>query len=113
MHKFGRYFAVAITITIVFLVNTVNVAFSPMLLREDENTQELSIDKGPMQSNSDFYSKLQDTKNRKPYNRFQNLWGFDILDKDTRLDGIEDWGDFACVDEDSAELVIGVDNAEP
>ena len=45
MYKFARYFAVAIAITMVFLANTVNVAFSPIMLREAESTEEFSADK--------------------------------------------------------------------
>lgn len=115
MYKFARYFAVAIAITMVFLANTVNVAFSPIMLREAESTEEFSADKNsilnPTQLNNSFHSRSEKIDNRKPESSFQNLWGLDAFNKDTHFNGIKERSDFACFDDDSAELVIGVNNA--
>jgi len=115
MCKFARYFAVAIAITMVFLANTVNVAFSPTLLTKAESIKEFSADKNsilnPTQLNNSFHSRSEKIDNRKPESSFQNLWGLDAFNKDTHFDGIKERSDFACFDEDSAELVIGVNNA--
>jgi len=117
MYKFARYFAVAIAITMVFLANTVNVAFSPIPLTKAKSTQEFSADRGfmltPTQPDSGFYSGSKEMDNGKSESIFQNLLGLDAFYKDSRFDGIEERGDFACFDEDSAELVIGVNNANP
>jgi thermitase len=116
MYKFGRHFAVAIAITMMFLANIVNVAFSPIILTKAESTKEFSADKGSTltstQPDSGFYSSSKEMDNGKPESSFQNLWGLDAFNKDTHFDGIKERSGFAYFDEDSAELVIGVNNAK-
>ena len=117
MHKTRcRYFAVATAITIIFLANTVNVAFSPVFLREVEAAQDSSVNKSstfqPTQSPTGFCSDFQD-KNKQTPKTFDNFWGLNNFDKNMRLDGTRESGDFAITDENSTELVIGVDNARP
>ncbi len=117
MHRSSwRHFAVAIAITIMFLINTVTVAFSPVFLREVEAARDSSANKGstfqPTQSSNGFDSTFQDKDKRTP-RAFSDFWGLFDFDKNTRLDGIKECGDFAIADKDSMELVIGVDGAKP
>jgi thermitase len=112
MHKNRwRYLKVTIAIIILFLANTVYVAFNPMLLREVEAKEDSSADKNstfyPAQSSNDFYFNSQDKNKRMPKS-FQNFWGFDAFNRDSSFNGIKGYGDFAIADGDSMELVIGV-----
>ena len=112
MHKNRwRYLKVTIAIIIIFLANTVYVAFNPMLLREVEAKEDSSADKSstfyPAQSSNDFYFNSQDKNKRMPKS-FQNFWGFDAFNRDSSFNGIKGYGDFAITDGDSMELVIGV-----
>jgi subtilisin family serine protease len=117
MHKSGwRHFAVAIAITIMFLINTVTVAFSPVFLREVEAARDSSANKGstfqPTQSSNGFDSTFQG-KDKRTSRAFSDFWGLFDFDRNTSLDGIREYNDFAVADEDSIELVIGVDGAKP
>jgi len=91
------------------------VAFSPVFLREVETAQSSSVDKSstlqPTQSSNESCSHFQDKNKRTPW-AFDNFWGLN-LDRNTRLDGIKEYGDYAIADEDSMELVIGVEDAKP
>ena len=112
MHKNRwRYLKVTIAIIIIFLANTVYVAFNPMLLREVEAKEDSSADKSstfyPAQSSNDFYFTSQDKNKRMPKS-FQNFWGFDAFNRDSGFNGIKGYGDFAIAGGDSMELVIGV-----
>ena len=112
MHKNRwRHLKVTIAITIMFLANTVYVAFSPMVLREVEAKENSSADKGstfyPPQSSNDFYFNSQD-KNKGIPESLQNFWDFGAFNMDSSFNEIKGYGDFAVAGEDSMELVIGV-----
>ena len=108
--KIWSYLKVTIVITMMFLANTVYVAFGPMLLREVE-AKENSADKSstfcPPQLSNDFYFNSQD-KNEGIPESLQNFWDFGSFDRDSGFNGIKDYGDFVVADGDSVELVIGV-----
>jgi len=112
MHKVERYFAVAIMMAMMFLVNTVNVAFSSMLLREARSAQKFSADKDSVlhytQPNSGFHSYPKEMDNGKLEKSFQNFWEPDASKENTLFDRTKKRSDFAYRDEDSEELVIGV-----
>ena len=115
MHKFGKYLAVTIAITMILLANTVNATFHPIPLRETQSTPKFSTDKGstlhPTQSKSNFHSISEETNNQKSENSFLDFWGFDAFARDRCFNDVEGYRDFACSDEDSMELVIGVNRA--
>ncbi|RLI19875.1 hypothetical protein DRO45_04655, partial [Candidatus Bathyarchaeota archaeon] len=118
MHKFERHFAVLIVIMLMFLANTMNAAFGSTLLKEMEKTQDFSAEKNsmlpPTQSSSDIYSYSGQVGNEKLRNRSQNpLLSFPSSSKETCLDRVDKLDDFICKDDDSAELVIGINDAEP
>jgi subtilisin family serine protease/archaellum component FlaF (FlaF/FlaG flagellin family) len=117
MHKTRwRHFAVVIAITIMFLINTVTVTFSPVFLREVQAAQDSSANKGstfqPTRSSDGFDFTFQD-KDKRTSRAFSDFWGLFDFDRNTSLDGIKEYNDFAVADEDSIELVIGVDGAKP
>jgi thermitase len=111
-----KYFAVVIAITIMFLTNTVNVAFSPVFLREVEDAPDSSINKSsesqPAQLSNGFCSNLQNKIKQTPQ-AFNNFWEFNDFDNNMRLDRTKEYGDFAITDENSMEVVIGVDYTRP
>jgi len=115
MHKNKcRYLAVTVAITIIFLANTVNVAFSPMLLSEgaDHSSSYESSARNPTQSSIGFDPNLQG-KNRRMAETFDSFLGLNNADENSGFDGIKGYGDFVSADEDSIELVVGVNNAKP
>ena len=118
MHKFERHFAVLIVIMLMFLANTMNTAFGSTLLKEMERTQDFSMEKNSVlpttQSSSDIYSYSGQGGDEKLRNRFQNpLLSFPSSSKEICFDRVDKLDDFICKDDDSAELVIGINDAEP
>jgi len=116
MYKFRRYFTVTIVITLLSLANIVAPVFASMHLTETKNAQNFSVDKGSTlhsaQSKNGINSDNEDINTQKPENRFPEFPWFDLLTKGTSFDEVEKYGDFA-IDDDSMELVIGVNKVYP
>jgi len=117
MHKFVRYLAVSTAITIVFLANTVNAAFHPIPLKEIQITPEFSSEKDsapyPTQSKNSFYPVSEEMKNQKPESSFLDFWDSSVFARDEFFGETKGCREFAYVDEDSMELVIGVNKGYP
>jgi len=111
-----RCYAVVIAMTIMFLANTINTAFSPILSKEIKSAQDSSVDKrgklSPAKSPNDFYSNLQ-YKNKAFPENLRDFLGLKVFDKNTSFDDIKAYADFAAIDDDSMQLIVGVNNADP
>jgi thermitase len=111
-----RYFAVVIAITIMFLSNTVNVAFSHTFSKKIE-TQQGSLTSEtsglqPNQTTNELYSGFKD-KNKQTQMTSSNFWRLTGFGKDASLDGTKEYSNFGITDANPTELVIGVDDTNP
>jgi thermitase len=117
MRKTGRYITVVIAITIVLLANTVNASFIPTLLGKIQSTPELSAGKAstlqPTQSKSSSNSLSKEMKNQKSESSFLDFWESGAFARDKRFNEAMEQTDFTSADEDSMELVIGINSTHP
>ena len=116
MRKFERYFAVAIAITMVFLANTVSALFHPIPLGENQNaefsTSENSMLNSDTLEGSPHYIP-EKTENPKLESSFLDFWDSGSSVNGGYYDEIGKRSNFASADEDSMELVIGVNMTHP
>ena len=116
MRKIRRYLTVVIAITMVFLANTVSAVFHPIPLKENQNTEFSTNKNSTLNSNtsrSDFHSILGQMKNQKSESSFLDFWDSGSFASGRYYNEIGKRSDFASADEDSMELVIGVNMTHP
>jgi len=116
MRNFEKYFVVAVATTMILLANTVSATFNPKPLLNTQSTREFSANENSTvhtgKSNNNSYSlfgKLNDQKSRKS---FLDFGLFDASEGDRWFNELGNYGDFV-VDEDSMELVIGINSDYP
>jgi thermitase len=116
MRKTGRYVAVVIAITMVFLANTVSAVFHPIPLEENQNTKLLTNENStlnPDTSRSGFHSVPEEIKNQNSKSSFLDFWKSGVNTSESGFKGVSGYSDFVSKDNDSMELVIGVNTAHP
>jgi thermitase len=116
MRKFEKYFVVTIAITMILMANTVNATFNLIPLLKTQSTLESSHkDFKPQlpQLNSSFSTSSKGTQNGMSESDFLNLWKSGVSTSENSLKGVSSYGDFVSKDNDTMELVIGVNLALP
>lgn len=116
MRRIGRYLTVVIAITMVFLANTVSAVFHPTPLKENQNTEFSTNKNSTLNSNtsrSDLHSIPEEIKNQKSESSFLDFWKSGVNTSESSFKGVSGYSDFVSKDNDSMELVIGVNRALP
>jgi thermitase len=116
MRKFARCFVVIIAITMILMANTVNATFNIIPLRKTQNIPESSYNSFKSQlpqSNTNLPTSSQGTQNGMSESDFLNLWKSGVSTSENSLKGVSSYGDFVSKDNDTMELVIGVNLALP
>ena len=116
MRRIGRYLTIVIAITMVFLANTVSAVFHPTPLKENQNTEFSTNKNSTLNSNtsrSDLHSIPEEIKNQKSESSFLDFWKSGVSTSESSFKGVSGYSDFFSKDNDSMELVIGVNRALP
>jgi thermitase len=104
-----------IAITTIFIASTVSVALSTIIPKNIVGVPELLTDRQYTRLAS--LANSPDTNIQEKVNQisesFRSFWKLNGFDKNICGEGVTGLGDFICADEDSMELVIGVDNSRP
>jgi thermitase len=116
MRKFERYFVATVAITMILMANTVNATFT---LIPSQKTQSLSeplnngVKSQLSQSNANIPSSSKEVQNGKSESNFLDLWKPGVDTSENSFDGASAISDYITKDNDSMELVIGVNSALP
>jgi thermitase len=116
MRKCERYFVVTVAITMILMANTVNATFNLIPSRKMSLSESLNNDlKSRLsQSSSSLLAPSKEMQNGRSKSNFLDLWKSGVsTSSESSLNGVNSLGEYLSKDNDSMELVIGVNGALP
>jgi thermitase len=116
MCNFERHLVVTVAITMILVANTLNTTFNFLPLRKTQSLSESlnnDVKSQISQSNSNLPTSSKEMQNGWSESSLLDLWKSGVNTSESSLNGVSGISDYLSKDNDSMELVIGVNSALP